>query len=480
MMEEPLLQTAEQNDDLALARGYGDAGDFESALTHAEAALKNDPRNLEALYLRGAAHFQLKNLAQAMKDWETVLRNDPQNAFAREGLEAVSEALDNPDEPLRKKYIGLWAPYYLLVRPAKFFLYYAEKMPVSFLFLLILLSELGLGISLIACMGIVDISEFQRVELFNLHDDTLNFLLFCGVWVLMGAFDFGLCGAWFWLRARLSGCGPHCYPDTIKVYFSARSICSVFAIAVFFFWGIPAYLSGDDPHEYLGFYPWVLGFAGLIALLSINCAYKGVTAMFPVRRSHARFWFLAVPIVLGAGMLMGIGYLTHQATYTPTINKTEKLHDYEPFTLKYPQNWLEDYPWLDDDIYYEHIVGDAVTISPLDDPAFFCLVLYPEKEERASLYEDLMGLYFNNPDAVFGGHMVEERTEATAWGALEGLGSETKMEFRDEKVRFFLFVTDAEEQSAALMWYCPAKDYERLKPGFELIEKTIAVKASEE
>jgi tetratricopeptide (TPR) repeat protein len=71
------------------------AGDVEAAEAAITAALRDDPQNPAALYLRGLLHFQQNQLAAARKSWETVNTLVPNHVATLNNLAVVSWRQNN-------------------------------------------------------------------------------------------------------------------------------------------------------------------------------------------------------------------------------------------------------------------------------------------------------------------------------------------------------------------------------------------------
>ncbi|NUN95160.1 MAG: hypothetical protein HUU16_03210 [Candidatus Omnitrophica bacterium] len=82
---------------LERAREYGREQRYFEVLELCESLEREDPSNLEVLYLQGGAHYKLGDFASAIRSWEQILEFQPDNHQAREWLERATSAIAGQD-----------------------------------------------------------------------------------------------------------------------------------------------------------------------------------------------------------------------------------------------------------------------------------------------------------------------------------------------------------------------------------------------
>eukprot|EP00029_Vermamoeba_vermiformis_P005095 TRINITY_DN1673_c0_g1_i1.p1 TRINITY_DN1673_c0_g1~~TRINITY_DN1673_c0_g1_i1.p1 ORF type:complete len:384 (-),score=115.61 TRINITY_DN1673_c0_g1_i1:42-1124(-) len=93
---------------LNLAAAQLKESNWEKVIKYSSEALTIEPNNVKALYRRGKAHHNDKNLDAAETDLETALRVDPNNAEVVQELRRVREKMKVHKEKEKQKFAGFF------------------------------------------------------------------------------------------------------------------------------------------------------------------------------------------------------------------------------------------------------------------------------------------------------------------------------------------------------------------------------------
>ncbi|XP_041365442.1 peptidyl-prolyl cis-trans isomerase FKBP4-like [Gigantopelta aegis] len=96
---------------LNLAMANIKASDFHKAIEHCDKALEIDSNNIKAFFRRGQARMQQRDFEDAIKDFQLVLDNEPENKAAKNQIVICRQKIKQFYEQQKKIYSGMFSKF---------------------------------------------------------------------------------------------------------------------------------------------------------------------------------------------------------------------------------------------------------------------------------------------------------------------------------------------------------------------------------
>lgn len=348
---------------------------------------------------------------------------------------------------------------YLAFRPRVFFDTYAlHHIPA-----LVALAAWSLGM-----FGVIDRYETKMVT--GSDSDFVRMLrdhwgVFWGfvavVGVFSGALYFAIGGWWYRVRLKWAGAVDPDTPLARRVYLFASQVV-VLPTLLITAWDTFRY---DTPREAYAADKWTDLVPIVLVFWSVYVSYRGVRTAFETSKWKARLWFFILPFALyGTAFAVIIGVaLMGGLTQNPDIESPIAL-DREAYRLEYPGNWSIDKSAADYD-------PDAMfTIEPLFSDAALNFWFYLEPSPS----QDCVDATLETMEASY---ELESVVGIDSWGANSGAGYRGIAVIEGGRYEMILFCSTDHDTPFEVMMLCEADAYEKIRSGFEHIERTFEVKS---
>lgn len=469
----------ENDERLMQARQSGRDGDLTAVLASVGEVLSDDPHNLEALFLRGAAYYKLGDVNSARTDWQHVISLDPKNEAAMKWLaKTVPHGIDRFDTdaslptnrsfrtPKRPAFqIPNWLIRSLLLffSPRRFFTEYDAEMTR--------LERTGF----IWFIGFSNVAVGMATVPLEMYDDVIariNWPVYFA-WTFINAFVNGhlyyyVCSWWYCVRISASGGGNY-DRRRARVIFLFTTLASSIPLLM-----LELYMCSyfDSPGEMrLSFGKVGSGLAANFFLVSfiiefwaVTLSYRALRAVFDIKPGVTLFWFLLLPVAYYAVVdFTNFGVQNLLSFAEPDVVHAKTI-DRPAFSLTHPGNWrvlTEDADYNPDKHFrIKAGVADA-TIEFLIIPGRVAL----EKSVDASV-ENLRGKIKN----------IQTIGDASQWGNYHGYGKRLQGRIAVFDYQILVFAAQDRGNAFVVIEFKQLSSAEKVEPGFVLIRASFTMK----
>ncbi len=428
----------------------------------------------------------------------------------QEELEVKSHAVRRKRASTEEVRFWHWL-FCLFFRPKIFFEKYAETATTETVIFLVFLSGVWLALPHV---GFAYASVYEGPDILRVVDDWWAFWIVSLIGAPFSGVIFFVIGGWlFWLFMRLCGARRgETWLGRRVLLFATVIVASVKILLIFkdaiFYTNVR-----EAFHSYsLSYRIFAITLLHSAQFWSCYVLYRGSCVLFPINRGPVCLVLLILP------SLFIIGDYYHESMVAcaryPFVSKAKRFSD--EFTFCYPRNWLarsaaddsyeneyEEVNVLQDDegslkfviaraaipavtsaIEFEMVEEESVSeeltfdLRSCAEPEYdFAIVRFFYKKQPVEVERLLQHAqsrsYSSLSDNWIGDYILDATAPIQKWGAYEGEGYRVRTITDENCYRVTVFAISSEEASILVFELCEEGAYERLRPGFQLVEDTF-------